>query len=692
MIKKISFILMFIMLFTIIPHSTFAMQDYDKQLEEVILRSKELFDIGDEYDKFTHSISTHYGNTIFYLNWSDSNGELGSIDVSMTIDGTVISYGKWIPYSNRERSKIPTISKEEGLKIAKDFIKRASPKYINNIKYIDREGPLNVNSDSHDYYFIRVENGVPYYSNSIDIYIDNSTGEVRNYYTNWDLRLFFTGKEDIITIEKAQDLYKEKISLDLIYRIKYEEDLRNPYLIYGPLNTNLGINAKDGDVINFYNDVIMKDKALGGAGDTIEAELSPDEREAVEGITGLISQEEAEAIGRDILELDSDYNLESINLYRNWRNDNSYSWQMYFVKELDSNYYSASIRIDAKTEELFNFYKYNPIDPNKEAQYDKDESLEIAKECIMNMNPDKFELIELNEDYNENEAERPKSYYFNFIRKVDNAYVQSDNIQITVDAVEGKIQEYWINWSNMDFPSQENVIPIDRAYDILFKDIGLELKYINPNRYSPNTEEKKEAILVYGLKTDKPANIDANVGTILNNNGDPYKESVIISYKDIENSYAKEKINVLAQYGIALLGEEFKPKEKINQRDYLYLLAKAENPYFELNESKDNLYPYLINLGIVKEKEKAPEKIVTKEEGIKYIIRALKYDKVGDLNGIYKDIFKDTNDIEPDLKGYVAIACGLNIVEGSNGYLHPKAELKREDAANMIYNYVFNGN
>ena len=55
-----------------------------------------------------------------------------------------------------------------------------------------------------------------------------------------------------------------------------------------------------------------------------------------------------------------------------------------------------------------------------------------------------------------------------------------------------------------------------------------------------------------------------------------------------------------------------------------------------------------------------------------------------------KYIFKDTGDISPGLKGYISIAYGLKIVEGSNGYLNPKQELNREDGANLIYNYLFN--
>src|SRR5690606_37362800 len=119
-----------------------------------------------------------------------------------------------------------------------------------------------------------------------------------------------------------------------------------------------------------------------------------------------------------------------------------------------------------------------------------------------------------------------------------------------------------------------------KAYDILFKDIGMELKYVTPMIYD-DRNNKKEAILVYGLKEDKPAIIDPYTGAILNYNGKPFKEFKAVSYKDIDNSYAKDKINILAQYGISLPGEEFKPKEKIIQKDFLYLLLKAYDPYIE---------------------------------------------------------------------------------------------------------------
>jgi len=98
----------------------------------------------------------------------------------------------------------------------------------------------------------------------------------------------------------------------------------------------------------------------------------------------------------------------------------------------------------------------------------------------------------------------------------------------------------------------------------------------------------------------------------------------------------------------------------------------------------------LINQGIVKEDEKAPDAIVTKEEAVKYIIRALNFSKVANIKDIYTVPFKDGDMIDPELKGHVAIAYGLKIVSGSNGYFNPSANITREQAAILVFNFLKN--
>jgi Zn-dependent metalloprotease len=699
--RRMSFLLALIMLLTIIPFSSYA-GNYDKQLKEAIIKSKELFNIGDEYDEFRKDISTRDDQVVFYLVWSDKKGKLGSIDVSMAEDGTVLSFSKWQPKYEEQKPQLPKISKEEGLEIAQDFIKKVSPKFANNIKYVEISDPLNIYSDSYNYHFVRTENEIPYYRNRVDIYIDNSTGEVKDYYANWDMDVVFPDTKDIISLEEAQKLYSEKIGLNLIYKTNYIDRKPNTYLIYGPLDTSAGINAKSGEVVPSYDYYGYYEKMtdMGAMGGAPEENLSPDEQKAIEDISGLISKEEAEKIARNVLELDSEYELRNTNLFSNWRNPNEYYWQMEFTREIDSKTYSTTyytnISINAKTKELLSFYRDDPIDSEEKPKVVEEKALEIAKEYIKKVSPDKYDLIELDKGDNWiepiSEKDPQRIYRFQFNRKIDNAYVEGENIAIMVDGVNGKIREYRIDWTDKEFPSKENVIPMEKAYETLYKDIGMELKYTYTDRFETVNKKKKEATLLYSPKSDKLLNIDANTGILLDYNGKPYKEYTPISYNDIDKSYAKDKIKILAQYGIALQGEEFKPSEKITQRDFLYLLAKVSTPYMNIDSSEENLYNALINSGIIKENEKAPEKVVIKEEGIKYIIRALKYDKIADLTEIYKDVFKDTKDIDPKLKGYVAIAHGLKIVEGSNGKLNPKAELKREDAANMIYNYLFSGN
>lgn len=691
--RRIAFLLVMVLAFAILPFSSFAEGAYHKQLEEAILRSKKLFNIGDEYDKFDHTMSSMDGVTVFYLNWSDSKGKLDNIHLSITADGTILSLSKYKTVYEEQRPKLPKISKDEGLKIAEDFIKKVAPKLAASIKYIELSEPININYSNYRYYFVRMENGIPYYDNRIDISVDSSTGEVSDYYANWEMNLKFEGVKDVISPEQAKELYKEKIGLDLVYKTSYKDNKPSSFLVYSPLNPNLAINAKSGEVTPIYNFYPLYEKAadMGAGGFVVTEELSPDEKEAVEGIAGLISSEEAEKKAREILKLGSEYNLNYLNLYKDWRGEDSYSWQLEFMKGSKSKAYYVSISIDAKTKELIYFYRFGPEDGNKRVEYDKEKALEIAKEYIRKMNPDKIDLIEFREDEGSyRPLQEQRYYYFNFVRKLDKAYVDQDGISVTVDGASGNITEYRVNWTTRDFPSQKDIISLEKAYGILYNDIGLELRYVNPNIYEGNVRDKKEAILVYSLKTEKPSLIDAKTGALLNYLGEPYEERQIASYKDIEDSYAKDKINMLAQYGIALPGDDFRPKEKMKQKDFLYLLAKAHSPYMEIDESSDKLYSYLATLGIVREGEKNPERIINKEEAVKYIIRALKYDKIADLTDIYKDIFKDSKDITPELKGYISIAYGLNIVEGYNGYLNPKQELKREDGANLIYNYLFN--
>lgn len=689
--KGIALFLAVAMILTIfMPFNSYAQTDYDKQLKDAIIKCKKLFEITDEYDKFSSDVSSYDGKTYFDFNWLDSKGKLGNIKITTLSDGTIVSYEKNKPYYEDKSSGLPKITKKDGLRISKKFINKVNPNFLNNIFYVENDHPLVPNDSEFNYYFIRSEYGVPYYDNNINIFIDNNTGEVLSYYVNWDKDLVFPDTKDIISIDKAKEVYKEKIGLNLFYRIVYENNDPKVYLAYGVLNNNELIDAKTGELMyrNYYE---FDKNAQEENTDSQKEELSPDEKDAISSASEIISKEEAEKKGREILEIDDDFKLSSINIYSFLRNKGNYIWMLEFNKAVEDNNYSASVILNANTGGLISYDKCFPMEPDAKVKYKEDEALEIAKDYIKKMNPDELENIEYIPTGISNK--NSKEYYFRFVRKEEDAYLMDNGINVVVNGVDGTIDGYEINWMDYELPSKDNIISTNEAYKILFDDIEMELKYITTIDNEDENNLKKKVKLCYGIKEDKPLNIDANTGKILNYTGKPYKEAKIIKYKDIDESYAKEKIDILNQYGIAFPQDEFKPKENMTQKDFLYLLAKANFPYdFDLEEKylDGEFYKDLINSGIITEEELAPDSIITKEEGVKYIIRALGLQEVAEIGGIYKDLFKDTNDIDPELKGYVSIAYGLNIVQGNDGYIRPKAALKREDGANMIYNFLFN--
>lgn len=688
--KKLALFLSFVILFaTLIPTSSYGEPEYNKKLEEAIIKSKNLFNITDEYDKFNSNVSSFYGKTFFYLNWIDSSGKLGEINVNISSDGTIYSYNKFKPDYENKKSKLPSISKDEGLSIAMNAIKNINPKISKSIIYNESQKPIDPNSSEYNYEFIRVQNAIPYFENYLYVSIDKNTGGLMSYYLNWDEEISFPDSKDMINLDKAIELYKEKIGLSLVYKTNYIDGIDKMYLVYTGLENNKGIDAKTGEVVSYDDYVGFTEEKS----DMIfnEEGLSPDESKAIKNISNLISSEEAEKSARKILNIDDEYKLSSINLYSYLKKKNEYAWTMSFQKGEEGNsHYQYDVSLDAKTGDIISFYFTFPKEDIVKEYKSKDQVMKITEDYIKKMNPEIYNEVELYKNFEDRSGDN-LIYYFNYIRKHNEAYIADDSISVYVDGKNGNIVGYNKNWHKGEIPQLVNKISIDEAYKKLFEDLGMEIKYVTANEGANSKKADKTIKLCYCIKSDKPLNISVETGEFLDYNGKPFKEEKVARYRDIDNSYAKEKILVLAEHGIDLPGEKFKPKDKINQREFFYLLAKSNSQNIDLEDenSDEKLYNYLIKVGVIKEEEKNPEKFITKEESIKYIIRMLKYDKVADINGIYKDLFKDANEIDDKLKGYVSIAYGLNIISGSNGYLRPKSELSREDAANMVYNYLF---
>ena len=678
----------------LMPIISHAETEFNKELETTIIKVKNLFNISNGYDNFTQRLDSNNEEYTFYLSWSDSKEVLPSINISTDADGFIKSFNKYYP-GFEVLDKTSKLTKEEARKIAFEFVGKVAPKIVDNIKIKEDKSPLNINDDSYNFEFYRVENNIAFYDNNITVRINKLTGEPIDYNANWDKEIIFPNPKEAITLEKAKIAFKNKLGLQLIYKNSYDLYWRpgpreiKRYLAYGFLNNNKAIDAFSGEVIEVNNYRPFENSKLES---TVAdaSELTPIEQAEIDKLKGLKNIELIEVKARELLKLDESFKLINKNLFTSWDNADEFRWVLQFIKTIDeNNNIDVNINLNAKTEELISFYIYENQNPLAKPNINKKQALELAKEYLKNIIGDKLEELEYVEsDVKDGEL----SYNFNFIRKSEMIYIEGDNVNIGIDTVNKKVVSYSINWYKDKMPSKDNIISLDKAYEILFNNRDYELKYVKVYNGKDLNESKEEIKLVYAFKGDNPIIIDSHTGKFLDDNGKEYSENTIMEYIDIDKSYAKDKIKALSEYGISFKNKEFRPKDKMKQSEFLYLLWKSINSSpIEYNEPIDEIYKGLKDRGIIKTVEEAKEKVITKEEGVKYIIRTLNYDKIADEDGIFKDIWADSDNISKGLKGYMNIAYGLKIIsgDGNTDNINPKNDLNREDGANIIYNYLF---
>lgn len=166
------------------------------------------------------------------------------------------------------------------------------------------------------------------------------------------------------------------------------------------------------------------------------------------------------------------------------------------------------------------------------------------------------------------------------------------------------------------------------------------------------------------------------------------EKAKVKEYQDIKNSFAKNQIQKLQDYIVLFDGEEFKPKQDITQKEFFQLLTQINGIYyFYGNQDYSYMYERLIDEGILKKEEKNIEEKITREEAVKYIIRAFGQEPLENLGNIYNLDYDDADKISSNLKGHIAIAKGLGLINGK-GNFRPKDNLTREEAAVLIYNML----
>ncbi len=703
--RLLSFLLIVMLLFmgTITVTADTSNNNSKIDLKRAIEIAKESFDLNTEgYDFNQNYHETPEGIKQWSLGWSSPENDE---NMSVTVDadtGDIINMYFWKPSYNNP-PKIAKYKREDAIKAADKIIKKLQPDKSKEVKLLE---PTLLNSgpeyDSYNIQYVRQVNGVSFQGNGMYVGIDKNTLELKNYSLTWY-------KDEIphpfksLSIEEGKKAFNEKNELELTYIIRYDNKIKSnkAILVYNLKNGNRPIDAFTGEPIK--NVYYSYDMAAGGAdgGNMKEEALTPEELKATEAVSEYITKEDALKIGEKYALINKNQNLTYSSLYS--YNDGrsaqwSFSWD--YSNPKTNEYAYSSISIDAITGEILNFYKGDSsLDKNTqdEPKYTIKQSKELSEKFLKEIAPDKFAQTEYkdNEKDYENIA-KPRDYQFEYIRIVNGIPCLGDNLRVNVNSYTGDIISYYNNWSDIDFPKPLNILPLEDAYNELYKNVDFKLQYITHYDYefkTANTSVK----LVYVFEGFSGM-IDSKTGLVLDYNGEIVKDKKAV-FNDIKGHWAENDINSLIDAGILKADtNNFFPDSGIKQKDFIRILINSLQPAYSViplsmgsekpDKEYDKYYKQAISRNIITEKEKNLNAEVSRIEAAKMLVIAMDLGYLAKKQEIFNVRFNDAGEIPNELKGYAAIVSGLEIMKGINGNFHPINTVTKAETASMIVKFL----
>lgn len=295
------------------------------------------------------------------------------------------------------------------------------------------------------------------------------------------------------------------------------------------------------------------------------------------------------------------------------------------------------------------------------------------------------------------------SHSFLFVQKVNGYFFPANSIAVEVDSTDGSVSAYRNQFDDtVTFDSADGILTMDQALDAWLDTYTVQLAYVMVPTAIDYSEPEYRALADYGIsylyklavgytleREDYLLGIDAKTGAAVQPPWTTQSDEIV--YNDLSAHWAKAKIETLAQYGVGYTGGMFRPDSALTQLDLIALLVSTEGYLYSGGGegAADELYEYAYNLGILKRADRNDSKILTRMETVRYILDAVGYGPIAQLEGIFRTKFADDGSIPEEDYGYVALAQGLGMVSGddANRFL-PGAAATRVDAAVMLYNLM----
>ncbi len=681
--KKLVSIILAISLILTSAIPAFAEETDSKDLEQAIKQVKNVIAIPSDYKDFQYNSNQYEENgkqvSVWYLSWNKDDYSAG-ISASVENGGYLINFNM---YSNQQKEGLGKVTREAGLKTAAVFLAKARPDIAADLRLMENTDYSS--TDRHYFKYKLYQNDAAVYFVEVGVEVDKYTGQVIGFNcqgTGEDLA-GLPSTNGVIGLDAAKKAYLEKINVALRYysHFDYSKKTLTIFPAYSGNNPEgKVIDAKTGEVVPLYNDYFNY-YGRGGIGElaktadaaAAENAMTKEELAAVESVSGLISKDKAESILRSAAPgITSSMKMLSASLSKNYIEQDKYLWEIGFD--------GAYGVVNAKTGEVTSFYIYNADSSKGNAGISETKAKEKAEAFMKKLASEKFEQSRFYESpqnrlYKSISDDSISEYSFNYYRQVNGIDFVGNGFTVIVNKASGMITHYDCSWyEGITFPSIEKVISEEKAYDAFNTTGKMDFMY--------KKVKDGEIALVYDF-TYSAGNflIDPANGSMLGWDGKPYKDASLPEYTDIKGHWAETNINKLLENGYYLQGEKFNPNQKINQLSFLRYLYSPIQMYYD----EEEFYKLLVNDKIVKDGEKAPAAILSRQDAAKFVVRFLGQGKTAEHPEIFINPFKDR--VTDSYKGYAAICYGLKIMQGDKkGRFNGVNQVTNAEAATIIYN------
>lgn len=691
------------MLAAAVPAVAFAADN--AALEQAIVSVKNKIEIPAEYTEFESSIYSEDGETRYELTWTTKPNDyedMKRISITANNHGDVISYHT----NNRDNSNDVQFAKYNGAEMkdmAAAWLSGVNPGWMSQLPDDAAQYPEtgSVYSQMDSVSFQRMVNGLAFCGDYVNVTVNNRTGEIISMYADWTYQDSIPAADSAVSAKDAGAQFLLQSPMTLSYQQSGASD--SAVLVYAPKNASLKLNGRTNDEFVPYayrglagGSAAPMSNASADEEAAKDAGLSESEIANIQAVAGLLSEAELRARSEGLKGTGIEDARFMSCTYQNlvdWKDDAKTSEYranlsyMTFDEETEEEEMHFSVTMDAVTGELLNYRSYPGTYDQKEAKLSAKDALSKAEAFASANAADQFAKTKAEEQ--EEEVPQKSDYYFTFVRHENDVPFDRHFISVSVDKNTGRICGFHKSWSkDMTFESPDGILSADRAGELLMEKAGMSLSYaLTQNGDSAAVE------LMYQLNPETPYYIGAKTGDLLNYDGSAYDpaESKTVFPGDLDGHYAQTQVYALIESGVLTLEENetaFRPDEAITQKDLLAFVSGLKMGHIPYRAEADSILSTARRYGIINEPID-PDAIATREDGVVFIIRALGYDKVAGLTGIFQTNFADEDQITEGRNGYVALARGFGIIGGDeNNCFQPQDNLTRGDAAIMIYNYM----